>query len=116
MIKGGRPKTEIKKNKRIYVRLTSEELKTVREKILPQTNFKTVSRFIRFLIFNKSVNVISKDYTRTLFELGKIGSNINQIAKKINTEGKLSENDFKAFTEFKNSFDSLYDNFANNRK
>lgn len=77
--------------KRIHIRLTYEEyIKLIKKK----PSHINDSEFFRQILLNR--NVTFNDYERldtSITEIRKIGVNINQIAKKVNSFGALDTND-----------------------
>lgn len=93
MNSGGRPKMgkEEQYSARINLRLTQAEYNLLLEK---KTAHYSISDFVRGLIFNKRLpNVNVSDLKKYVFELNKIGNNVNQISKNINTSLILSDAD-----------------------
>ena len=115
-----RPKLPDKEKRNIVVRL----LLTKEEKILLSTftrqgKYPFLSDYIRGRIFNSNRKVIAFDEEATIqilridYDLNKIGVNLNQIAKKINTHDvyQFTSEDREAFQqvlqELKNCFSAL---------
>ena len=78
-----------KRNNPIFIRTTDEEYKKIMEKV--KASNMTINRFFINAALKKEI--IIYDLT-SLFELSaqisKIGNNINQIAKKLNQGGRIS--------------------------
>ena len=81
------------RKKRIYVRLTDKEFTTL-ESRLKNTTCNKLSDYVRRCLFNKPITTITRDaatddlivkMSQMNFELNAIGSNFNQLVKKINT-------------------------------
>ncbi|WP_026657216.1 MobC family plasmid mobilization relaxosome protein [Butyrivibrio sp. AC2005] len=76
-------------DKYLHVRLSENELKRLRN--LANDFEMSVSEFVRWSIFQRQVTmrILIDDETNALtkikYQLGRIGNNINQIAKLINT-------------------------------
>ncbi len=81
-----------KKRHRITIRLTDEELNKIREKAKKEG--LTISDLFRQSVLGKSAvrrkRKIDCNVVKMLaYEINKIGVNINQIAKRINTTGEI---------------------------
>lgn len=75
-------KKQIKKT----VRFDEDEYKLIEAKLkVLELNF---SSFARNTLLNKKVKLPIE--TRLLYEVNKIGNNLNQIAKKVNSDEKIS--------------------------
>ena len=71
--------------------LSDEELKQFNEKY-KNSKFHNKGAFIRNLIFKGMIiKVDTSDINAVAFEIGKIGTNINQIAKKANITGTVNQ-------------------------
>lgn len=79
------------KNKRITIRI-EEKLKE-KIKLESEKSNMTMSQYINKCLNNKSIIVIEKG-KEIYYELNKIGNNLNQIAKKVNSNIATS-NDIK---------------------
>lgn len=89
--KGGRPvKHEGQKIKQAHLRLTEDQHKTL-VKIEKNTGLNRTDLFIKRVLEDQSF-LITKDVVVTLSDLGgalgKVGNNINQLAKHANTVSK----------------------------
>ena len=88
--------TAHKRNQRIEVVFSPEELEILDEKILA-TDFRTRSKYIRKMVLlndvksEESLKEIQLEIFQLIAEIKKIGNNINQIAKKCNQEKKAVE-------------------------
>ncbi len=85
-------KSDELRNNRVIVRLSISELKKLNEKqkIL---GFITLSAYIRELINNKNLVVNKVDFSgaeKLIYEINKIGTNINQIAHIANIEKNIT--------------------------
>ena len=81
------------RKKRIYVRLTDKEFTTL-ESRLKNTTCNKLSDYVRRCLFDKPITIITRDaatddlivkMSQMNFELNAIGSNFNQLVKRINT-------------------------------
>jgi len=81
------------RKKRIYVRLTDKEFTTL-ENRLKATTCNKLSDYVRRCLFDKPITTITRDaatddliikMSQLNYELNAIGSNFNQLVKKINT-------------------------------
>ncbi|QJD98565.1 plasmid mobilization relaxosome protein MobC (plasmid) [Mucilaginibacter robiniae] len=100
--KGGRPvKHQGQKIKQAHLRLTEEQHKTL-AKIEKETGINRTDLFIKRVLEDQSF-LITKDVVITLSELGgalgKVGNNINQLAKHANTVSKNNTLSPKIFEE-----------------
>jgi hypothetical protein len=121
------------KNQNIKVRVTDEEKSQI-ENICYKNNIK-ISDFIRDCIFKreqKTIRILSKNEKEILqniiFEINKIGININQIAYFFNSENlkKLKENEnilttfsddhIQSAIEILNIMNEKYDNLESKLK
>ncbi len=82
--KGGRPRKENTRNKRVEIRLTEKEYSTLEEKSI-RLNC-SISELLRGASLN--IKVLEKRDPKEVLdakmELRKMGANINQIARKLN--------------------------------
>lgn len=80
-----------------------------KEKIILDTKFKesgllSMSDFLRKLILYGDIYTADfADVRKMNYLLGKIGNNINQIAKKVNTNDDVSANELKEVKEMMNN-------------
>jgi len=81
------------RKKRIYVRLTDKEFSTL-ENRLKNTTCQKLSDYVRRCLFDKPITTVTRDaatddlivkMSQLNFELNAIGSNFNQLVKKVNT-------------------------------
>lgn len=76
---------EIKRSKSIQIRLTEEELKSLQKAKGPKG---TLARYAREKLLTDETYIEKqqtiKEYTNLVFQLQKIGTNINQIAYQLN--------------------------------
>ena len=80
---------ERKRNKEIHFYVTEEERKLIRRKMI-ESKTKNMGAYLRKMaidgyIVNTDTTPLKKQYE----EMHKIGVNINQIAKKVNSTGDL---------------------------
>lgn len=87
------------RKRRIYVRLTDKELKTL-ETRYKNTTCRSVSDYVRHCLFSKPITTIARnasaDEAITQMghlnrELNAIGSNFNQLVKKVNATSQAGE-------------------------
>ena len=86
---------ERKRNKEIHFYVTEEERKLIRRKMI-ESKTKNMGAYLRKMaidgyIVNTDTTPLKKQYE----EMHKIGVNINQIAKKVNTTGDLYPEEMK---------------------
>ena len=74
----------------VKIRLTISELDELKE-LVQQNNVKNISDFIRQVIFTGKFKTTQaqQNYEALLYQVSKIGNNINQIARLCNTQGKV---------------------------
>lgn len=81
------------RNKKIHIWVSESEDKVIKEKA-EYCNL-TVSDFIRNSAINGAIiNMETDNITKAIYEINKIGVNINQIAAKINRDNCVFESDF----------------------
>ena len=86
--KGGRPpKKQGKKDHLVQFLVSGEQFQVLRG-LLKASHYHGMAELLRTMVFDKKINVLTENANaRDLqFELSKIGANINQIAKRCNTE------------------------------
>jgi len=120
--KGGRPpkKTEDKANQQIHIRLTLQEYNALGQ-LENDTGLTRTNLFRKRVLENQSF-IVTKDVITQLStigaDIGKIGSNINQLAKHANTITKTHDlppnvvadfnNQMKIFLEQENELHKLF--------
>jgi Bacterial mobilisation protein (MobC). len=72
---------------RLYIKCSSEDKKIIKEKARKVGN--DLSDYARNLLLNKKIS--SKTDLQTILELRKIGTNLNQITRKINSSSFISD-------------------------
>ena len=90
---------ERKRNKEIHFYVTEEERKLIRRKMI-ESKTKNMGAYLRKMaidgyIVNTDTTPLKKQYE----EMHKIGINVNQIAKKVNTTGDLYPEEMKELKE-----------------
>ena len=90
---------ERKRNKEIHFYVTEEERKLIRRKMI-ESKTKNMGAYLRKMaidgyIVNTDTTPLKKQYE----EMHKIGVNINQIAKKVNTTGDLYPEEMQELKE-----------------
>ena len=81
------------RNKQLIIRLTTEE-KQLFEKKLRISRLKSMSHFIRKCVLEKEIFVVNMEPILKIEQLlSNQANNINQIAKKINTNGIIYKKD-----------------------
>lgn len=91
-----------KRSKQVLCRLTDEEYDAFNN--LLQASGLTSQDFVRKCITTKRFTVVQKvsadrenaELGKALFQLSKIGTNMNQIARQLNTNGVLWNANFKS--------------------
>ena len=86
---------ERKRSKEIHFYVTEEERKLIRRKMI-ESKTKNMGAYLRKMaIVNTDTTPLKKQYE----EMHKIGVNINQIAKKVNTTGDLYPEEMQELKE-----------------
>ena len=107
-------------------RFTESELHKLKENY-QKTKFSSLSAFVRYLIFNRSIEIkfspTEDQLARAITErnrrlrdinnqIAKIGVNINQIAKKVNSQQYVMREDmnmiFQKFDDLKSVINDLF--------
>lgn len=93
------------RKKRIEFYLSDDEVVILKAK-MKEANTTSKSQFFRELILNINVYIVEFDDIRKMnTELGRIGNNINQIAKKMNETGNVYKDDV---TEVKERLEQIW--------
>ena len=83
------------RNERLEIKLTTEEKELFKKK-LEMSKSKSMGHFIRKCVLEAPIFVIDMNIFRKLQTLiGKNSSNINQIAKRVNSTGIIYREDIK---------------------
>lgn len=83
----------------MQIRLTQEEYEAIERKF-QNSGLKSRSEFIRTLIFEGIIVHISEDELRKIYRLvNNIAGNINQIAVRVNSTGKIYDEDIAEIKE-----------------
>ncbi len=81
------------RSNQIHFRLSDDEMIILNAK-MREANIKSVSQFFRELLLYSDVYIVEFDDIRKMnTELGRIGNNINQIAKNMNETGNVYKDD-----------------------
>lgn len=87
------------RKRRIYVRLTDKEF-TALESRYKNTTCRTLSDYVRHCLFSKPITTVTRDasadeaimqMSHLNRELNAIGSNFNQLVRKINASSQAAE-------------------------
>ena len=87
------------RKRRIYVRLTEKEFTTLDSRC-KNTTCRTVSDYVRHCLFSKTITTITRDasadeaimqMSHLNRELNAIGSNFNQLVRKVNATSQGTE-------------------------
>lgn len=82
-----------KMDERIEIRLTNSEKNKIR-KYATKSNHKTLSSYTRDRLLHPVIFVENPEpYSKVSYELNRIGTNINQIARHVNTHDEITKND-----------------------
>ena len=95
--KGGAPKKaeQLKLKKRIVLSFNEPECNKLGEQGL--LDGKILKNILMRALANNKVQINTNKDPKFIFELNKIGNNLNQLAKKANSNDHLSELDIKNF-------------------
>lgn len=87
------------RKRRIYVRLTDKEFTTLRSRC-KNTTCRSISDYVRQCIFSRPITTITRDasadeaitqMSHLNRELNAIGSNFNQLVRKVNATSQAAE-------------------------
>ncbi len=93
------------RNNVVYLRLNDDEYRILQEKC-KLSKHRNVSDYLRQQIVEDIVYYIDYKYLRKYnYQLGKIGTNINQIAKKANQTNSIYQSDIE---DLKKEMESLW--------
>ncbi|VWD59954.1 mobilization protein [Burkholderia contaminans] len=95
----------MEKRKKLTIRLTVEQYRKMTEK-KSSLNFSKFNDFIISLI-NDDKSLFVNLHREIIFELSKQGSNLNQIARKVNTDTSLSIEILEAIQKIKKQNEEL---------
>jgi len=95
-----------RRTENIKVRLTPAERKQL-EELIEEHGVKNLSEFIRSVLLTGSYKVTSKDYSDLLYEVHKVGININQLAKKANINKELDREILEELAKIREQLDIL---------
>lgn len=82
----------IHRTRKMTFRLTEEEYKKIKEKV--EEAGVSQQQFLLKTALNKEIIHI-QEYQELIFQIKKIGININQIARKANETGQISDTDIE---------------------
>ena len=90
------------RDKSLYIKLTEEEEQAMIEK-MKTMRITNKGEFVRLaLTTTQPVNIETSGLFALSYEINRLGNNLNQIAKKINTTNAVYENDIKECKEIFN--------------
>jgi len=93
------------RNNVVYLRLNDDEYRILQEKC-KLSKHRNISDYLRQQIVEDIIYYIDYKYLRKYnYQLGKIGTNINQIAKKANQTNSIYQSDIE---ELKKEMESLW--------
>lgn len=95
--KGGAPKKndQFKLNKRLVLSFNEPECTKLQEKGLLDS--KTLKTIIMNSTSGKAIHIYTNKDPKYIFELNRIGNNLNQLAKKANSTDQFSSLDIRNF-------------------
>jgi len=94
-------KKKLHRNKPLFIYVTEEEKKKILNN-MKRANAKTITNYVRELALNEGKIIIYNfselkaslsETGKYVYELNKIGNNVNQIAKKVNESDVVSTED-----------------------
>lgn len=89
------------RNERIYVMVTKEEKELILAK-MKKAGMTNLGQFVRTaLMIGEFINVNTNGLRELTYEVNKVGVNLNQIAKAVNTSGNIYKNEIE---EIQNDF------------
>jgi len=97
-----------------YTRLSAEELNILKDKA-SAVNMSRTEYIRNILLFGaaRAKTNFNKEYAdKLLYELNRIGNNINQIAYQANSSRSVSKNDFSNLYEEYNNLLACFENFV----
>ena len=95
-----------KRERKIEAFVTEEELNMIDEKV-KSSGLNNRSQYLRKVALGEPIINIDMSYlNNVIFELNKIGTNINQIAKYANSQGGVYKSDIK---EIEEKMDKIWD-------
>ncbi len=98
-------KDENKRELYLKVRVSQAEMDAIRKKF-ENSGMSSLSGFVRAMIFEGYIVQFSESEQKELVRLaGSIANNVNQIAVRVNSTGKVYDNDLK---EIKDGVDRLW--------
>lgn len=98
-------KNENKRDLYLKVRVSQEEMDAIRKKF-QNSGMDSLSGFVRAMIFEGYIVQMDKSKIQKIYKLaGNIANNINQIAVRINSTGKIYDNDI---AEIKDGVNKLW--------
>ena len=98
-------KDEKKRTMYLKVRVSPEEMAAIKKKYA-NSGMSSLSGFVRAMIFEGYIVQFDESKQNELVRLaGNIANNVNQIAVRVNSTGKVYENDLK---EIKDGVDKLW--------
>ncbi len=84
-----------KMDERIEIRLTKSEKNKIR-RYAAESNHKTLSSYTRDRLLHPVLFVENPEpYSKVSYELNRVGTNINQIARRVNTHDEVTKNDME---------------------
>lgn len=107
------------KTEQLHIRLSDTE-KQVIEKKTRDSGVISTSEYVRQMaVFGKIIRVDSKDLRELNVKIGRFGSNINQIAQRVNSTGNVYSSELNEITrdmaELKKEVEELTNLFLNIR-
>jgi len=92
----------IHRTRKMTFRLTDEEYKIIKAKV-DEAGISQQQFLLKTALDKEIIHI--KEFQELIFQIKKIGININQIAKRTNETGHISENDME---ELKGGLDQIW--------
>lgn len=87
----------------IHLRLSETELKRIKDR-MAYCKMDSISAYLRRMAVDGCILVVDhSDIKKYIYELNRIGNNINQIAHQVNGTGSVQESQIKELQEMMNT-------------
>lgn len=113
-------KKKLHRNKPLFIYVTEEEKKKILNN-MKRANAKTITNYVRELALNEGEIIIYNfselkdslsETGKYVYELNKIGNNVNQIAKKVNESDVVATEDVQYLLsqveQMKNNYETTF--------
>lgn len=100
-----------KRNVQLKVYVSEREKELIEQKY-KMSNEKTFTEYaIKALLYRNIYKVNDEDLKTLYTEINRVGTNINQIAKRVNETGNIYKNDLEEIKSKLNSIDNFIDKY-----